>query len=250
MSELLKHIANFQKQNEGMLNSLRSKNISIEFNTVIDENLPDDEKLEQMKVLNINLKELVKMNKPPPAPKEVKSKEEIKSKEENKPKPVTEDDEDDDDEIKETKPTFSVITNMEDCKRAFFNREYHTFQECINKEPYRIYRAQYKYSSDNDGRPDFVARNLLRGFVQMLDDYRKYLMVCFRCILQDVENKKYDYPSYWIVNSKDDLSTIIGNIYDDYEFTLIEKDESKQEFLLEMEKKENDETVIGESYLH
>ncbi len=246
MSEVLKQIANLQKQNEGMLNSLRSKNISIEFDVTIDENLPENEKLEKYKTVNNSLKELVKMNKPPPAPKE-----ETKIKEESKPKPkpLTKED-DEEDEIKETKPTFSVLTNMEDCKRAFFNKEYSTFQECINKEPYKIYRAQYKYSSDNDGRPDFVARNLLRGFVQMLDDYRKYLMVCFRCILQDVENKKYDYPSYWIVNSNDDLSVIIGNIYDDYEFTLMDTDEMKMGVLLEMEKKENDESVIGESYLH
>jgi len=41
--------------------------------------------------------------------------------------------------------------------------------------------------NDNTGCPRHVEKNLLRGFVQCLDDYRKYLMICFRCILVNKE---------------------------------------------------------------
>lgn len=240
--DILKQIANFQKQNDGMLVSLKSKNINIDFDLFIDENLSNDEKLDKYKIINLQLKELSKLNRPPPQVKEVKPKQE------NTPSKSNE--EEDEEEIKEVKPVYSTITNMETIKREFFNKEYVNFQESMKQHPFKIYKANYKYSSDNDGRPEYVARNLLRGFVQGLDDYRKYLLVCFRCILRDVENKYYDYPSYWIVNSNDELSVILGSLYHDYEFSPIESDESKMNMMLEMEKKEDDEHVIGESYLH
>lgn len=243
--DILKQIANYQKQNDGMLNSLKIKNIPFEFDVHIDDDWSYDTKLEKYKNINQQLKELSKLHRPPQEPKEVKQKEEkipIVKKEKEE--------EDLDDEPKEVKPVYSTITNMENIKRAFFNKEYVEFQENMKQHPFKIYKATYKYSSDNDGRPEYVARNLLRGFVQGLDDYRKYLLVCFRCILRDIENKYYDYPSYWIVNSNDELSVILGSLYDDYEFISIESDESKMNIMLEMEKKEDDERVIGESYLH
>lgn len=240
--DILKQIVNFQKQNDGMLVSLKSKNINIDFDLLIDENLSNDEKLDKYKMINLQLKELSKLNRPPPPVKEVKPKQE------NTPSKSNE--EEDEEEIKEVKPVYSTITNMETIKREFFNKEYVNFQESMKQHPFKMYTAKYKYSSDNDGRPEFVARNLLRGFVQGLDDYRKYLLVCFRCILRDVENRHYHYPSYWIVNSNDELSVILGSLYQDYEFTMVESDESKMNMMLEMEKKEDDEHVIGESYLH
>jgi hypothetical protein len=96
------------------------------------------------------------------------------------------------------------------------------------------------------GRPEFVARNLLRGFVQNLEHLRKYLMVCFRCSIVDKDTKTYNYESYWIVNTTVDLSVLLGSIYDDFNFTNIEEDE-----LTNMKKAdENDVSIVGESYLH
>jgi hypothetical protein len=242
-SDITKQLGIFLKQNEGIISSLTSKNIEFEYE-VIDETLPDDEKLEKYKALNVYLKELSLKNRPPP-----KVKEEPKPKEEQKSNEKKPKDDDDEDEIKEIKPTFSTITNMEDIKRAFFNKEYEQALQLITAHPFKLYEATYKYADDNTGKPDYAARNLLRGFIQGLDDYRKYLMVCFRCILTDKETKTYDYPSYWIVNSNDDLKQILGSIYDDYEF-ITTSDISG--LLKKMEKNENeeDETIIGEVYLH
>ena len=187
--DILKQIANFQKQNDGMLLSLKSKNINIEFDLFIDENLSNDEKLDKYKMINLQLKELSKLNRPPPPVKEVKPKQE------NTPSKSNE--EEDEEEIKEVKPVYSTITNMETIKREFFNKEYVNFQESMKQHPFKMYKAKYKYSSDNDGRPEFVARNLLRGFVQGLDDYRKYLLVCFHnifCFLMLFFDFNYWYP--------------------------------------------------------
>ena len=151
---------------------------------------------------------------------------------------------------KEVKPVFSTIANMEDIKRAFFSKEYETFNQLVKEYPFKYYKANYKYADDNTGRPAFVAKNLLRGFVQNLDDYRKYLMVGFRCI--SIQENRYSYPSYWIVNSNDDLKTIIGSIYDDFEFIPVVEEERIVRMYRNMQKNEDetDEALIGEVYLH
>jgi hypothetical protein len=60
------------------------------------------------------------------------------------------------------------------------------------------------------------------------------------------------YPSYWIVNTNDDLNAVLGSVYDDFEFIAVEGEEAIDKMLKKMEKNEdeNDETFIGEVYLH
>ena len=146
---------------------------------------------------------------------------------------------------------------MEDLKRAFFSKEYDTFMSLIQQQQstnnkLKFYKSNYKWADDNTGKPDFAARNLLRGFVQGLDPYRKYLMVCFRCILLDTETKKYRYPSYWIVNTDVDMKTLLGSLYDDYDFITVEESEAIHKMLTRMRKNEdeNDSALVGETYLH
>jgi hypothetical protein len=133
---------------------------------------------------------------------------------------------------------------MEDIKRAFFCKDYELFNELIKQFNFRYFRADYKYSSEKDGLPEFIAKNLVKGFVRNLDDYRKYFMVCFRCYKN--ENNNYSYPSLWIVNSNDDIKDIIESNYDDYNY-IEEKDVVT--FLQNMQKVE-DENCIEEAYVH
>lgn len=239
-----KQIENLMKQNDGMETSFKNKRI--QFNKLSINVMDPETELMLLKEYNTYLKGISAANRPPPQVKEEKPKEQ--------PKPK--DDDDDDEAPKEVKPVFSTITNMEDIKRAFFSKDYDVARDLIKQHPFKVYKADYKYSSDNDGRPGYVAKNLLRGFVQGLDDYRKYLMVCFRCILVNKDTNVYIYPSYWIVNSNDDLKTILGSIYDDYNFFEINQD---IDLLLETMKKNedaiselsiDDDTLIGEVYLH
>ena len=229
-------ISILQKQNDGIIASLKAKNVAIEYEYNIDET-----NLEKVRSLNTYLKELSAKNRPPPKPK---------AEPQPKAEPKAEDDDEDDNLVKEVKPVFQTITNMEDIKRAFFSKEYEQAKNLIISQPFHFYKADYKYADDNTGKHDYIARNLLRGFVQGLDDYRKYLLVCFRCILTDPNAKKYDYPSYWIVNTNEDLKTLLGDLYDDYVFTPI-TNELVEPFLKEMEKQiDTNDNIVGEVYVH
>ena len=246
MDNTTKQIGILKKQNEGMENSFKNK--GIEFNKLsIDEDAEPEKELALLKDYNEYLKTISKNNKPPP---QEKPKVEVASVVKKEEKPKNEDDEDD--IVKEVKPVFTTITNMEDIKRSFFSREYETFHKIVREHPFKYYKVNYKYADDNTGRPSYVAKNLLRGFVQGLDDYRKYLMICFRCILVNEETKQYKYPSYWIVNSNDDLKTILGSLYEDYDFISVTDEEAITKMLKRMEKNEdeNDTALIGEVYLH
>ena len=240
-----KQIANLIKQNEGMETSFKNKGIEFNKMSIDDTDITLETQLTLLKGYNEYLKNISKQNRPV---KEEKPKEQPKPKE-SKPKEA----DDDEDEVpKDVKPVYSTITNMEDIKRAFFSKEYDAASELIKQQPFKFYKVNYKYSSDNTGRPAYVAKNLLRGFVQGLDDYRKYLMACFRCILVNKETNEYRYPSYWIVNTNDDLQTVLGSVYDDYDFVAVEGDDDISKMLKKMEKNEdeNDEALVGEVYLH
>jgi len=239
-----KQIANLIKQNEGM--EISFKNKGIKFTKLsVDDTIAPEKYFELLKIQNEYLKDISKQNRPPP---QEKPKEQPKPKE-SKPKEV---DDDEDDVPKEVKPVYSTIANMEDIKRAFFSKEYDAARDLIKQQPFKFYKVNYKYASDNTARPPYIAKNLLRGFVQGLDDYRKYFMICFRCILVGKEPNKYRYPSYWIVNTNDDLKTVLGSLYDDYDFIVVEGEEAVNKMLKRMEKNEdeNDEALIGEVYLH
>ena len=247
-------ITNLKKQNEGMENAFKNKNIK--FTKLIIDKLDPENELMLLKDYNNYLKGISASNRPPPQEKPVKQ-EAIKH-EAPKKKEKTEDD-DEDDVPKEIKPVYSTVTNMEDIKRAFFCKEYEKFNSLVTQHPFKYYKVNYKYAADNTGRPAYVAKNLLRGFLQGLDDYRKYLMVCFRCILVNKDTNEYIYPSYWIVNSNDDIKTILGSLYDDYDFIMVDEEEAIGNLLKQMKKTEddrgdddfvNDDTLIGEVYLH
>ena len=240
-----KQIVNLKKQNEGMETAFKNKNI--EFTKLSIDNVDPETELMLLKDYNNYLKGISSANRPPP-----QEKPKVEPKEAPKKKEKSEDDDDDDDVPKEVKPVYSTITNMEDIKRAFFCNEYENFNHLVRQHKFKYYKVNYKYASDNTGRPGYVAKNLLRGFVQGLDDYRKYLMVCFRCILINKETNEYRYPSYWIVNSNDDIKTILGSLYDDYDFINVEEEEAIGKLLKKMEKNvdDNDDALIGEVYLH
>jgi len=247
MDNILKQITNLKKQNDSMEASFKNKNIQfnkLSFNTMDN---PETE-LMLLKDYNNYLKGISAANRPPSQEKPVKQ-------EAPKKKEKTEEEDDDQDDLtKEVKPVYSTITNMEDIKRAFFCKEYETFRQLVREQPFKYYKANYKYAEDNTGRPAFVAKNLLRGFVQSLDDYRKYLIVGFRCVSHvDIDNvTHYRYPSYWVVNSNDELKTILGSFYDDFDFISVEQPERIVRMLRRMEKNddENDNDLIGEVYLH
>src|SRR5947199_8006502 len=87
---------------------------------------------------------------------------------------------DDETKILLPKLKYPITISLEQCKNKFFNNEYVQFGEELKKNNFKIYIGKYKYSSDYDGKPIFIIKNLLNGFCQQLDDKRKYLFVLFK----------------------------------------------------------------------
>lgn len=239
--DILKQISNLKKQNESIEKSLNDRHIK--FNKLSIDIVIEETELALLKKYNEYLKQIAKENKPVPIPVKVHKIQEISKK--NK------EEDNNDDVIKDIKPIYSTIVNMEDIKRAFFNKEYTNFNQLVKEQPFKYYKCNFKYYGDYSGRPEYVARNLLHGFIQNLDDYRKHFIVCFRCIQVNKKEKKYRYPSYWIVNSNDDIKNILGDLYNEYDFMLINEEDEINNLLKCMEKTENPhDELIGELYLH
>jgi len=220
-------INNIIKQNESIYNSLLNKNIQFERTIILD---TDDleSKFNKLNLENTQLKEVVKKNKPQPEPK----KEKIISHVE----PVIE---------KVEKKQYITLTDMEELKRAFCNMEYEKFENILDQYNFKFYYATYKYSNDKNGCPEFIAKNLLKGFVRNFDEFNKYLFVCFRCKKLNEETNTYFYYSYWIVNSTESLENIIDDLYDDFNFNSILGNELKMMF-----RKNNEDNILDEQYLH
>jgi hypothetical protein len=245
-----KQIISLTKQNEGIVNSFKAKNI-VYNELILNSDDSEEIQLQKLQEYNLYLKNLIKQNKPIVEKSKPVLLEQIKivpKPKGDKPKEESDDDEEIVDEI-EIVPKYPTICNMEDMKRAFFSGEYELFrimfcdqQKTDNK--LKLYRVNYKFASDFDRKPDFMARNLLSGFVQSLDDFRKYFMICFRCI--KTEFNTYIYQSHWIVNTDANIKTVLGSIYDDNEF-IVHDDINL--FLSDFEKKTSDK-IIGEVYLH
>ncbi len=239
----------FTKQNDSIYASLVARNIEFARVDISSFTSPEDQ-LAALVDENNKLKEVVKANKPAPVLKEPKPVQAPQPKKESAPKESTQNDEEEE-TFEEVKPKFNTITNMEDIKRAFCNKEYEVFENLIQPHPFKYYNVQYKYSSDKDGAPEFVAKNLVRGFVRNLEDYRKYLFVGFRCVLTNPETRTYSYPSMWIVNSTDPVADIIGSLYEDFEFVEVSPD-SLAKFMVDFRKTNFDEptNVVDELYAH
>lgn len=260
--ETNKAISVLQKQNDGMYFGLSTKNIPFE-RTHIPEMVNDEDHLKLLQEENSRLKEVINANKPPPQPKQEKKKSDNSiNKKETKTKDNEDginsnrkDNENDEDEtFEEPVKKFDTIMNMEELKRAFFNKDYMVFEEQIKSNSLKFYKVGYKYNSDKDGAPDFSAKNLLKGFVRNFDDYRKYFMICFRC-WKNQHEIKYKYDSYWIVNTNEHIHNVIGSMAEDFDFF---ETSDIDDFISQIKKlPETDEPVwineyscIGESYVH
>jgi hypothetical protein len=260
MSINLNRVQGLYKQNESIYSSLSARSITIDFNIsvidITDLKLKTDDELSEIQnnliLENSKLKEISNKNKPPQDKKDKKDKQSEKTEktektEQSKQSKQSEKTEQSkqSEQSEQTEQTdnfedpikkFSTIINMEDAKRAFFNKEYELFELIIKEQGLKMYRVNYKYASDKDGVPEFSAKNLIGGCVRLFDDYRKYFMICFRCF-KDVNTITYTYPSLWILNSNDPIETIIDSLYDDYEFTQITDSElDKEKFLFDMRK--------------
>jgi len=250
-----KQIAGLIKQNESIYGSLKAKNVEGLGDLItLAENLSLEEQKDILLQENARLKELVKVSKPVEEPKAPKPQSQAQPKPKVKPKEDPEGgDEDDEENLNPPPPKFSTIANMEDLKRSFFSGEYEQFDQLVRASPYKFFTASYKFASDKDGAPDYSARNLVKGFVRSFDDYRKYFMICFRCLqtIDSATNPTYTYPSIWIVNTLDPIGNLIGSTAEDFDMIEVTEPDSINQ-LIQSIKKMDQETVgfVAEAYVH
>jgi len=247
-----KQIAGLVKQNESIYGSLKAKSVEgLGELVTLAENLSLEEQKDILLKENARLKELVKASKPVEEAKP-KPQPQAQPKPKVKPEPSAEGDEDDEGTYEPPPPKFSTIANMEDLKRSFFSGEYEQFDQLVKAAPYKFFTASYKFASDKDGAPDYSARNLVKGFVRSFDDYRKYFMICFRCLqILNSNPPTYTYPSIWIVNTLDPIGNLIGSSAEDFDMVEVTEPDSIIQ-LIQSIKKMDEETIgfVAEAYVH
>ena len=227
-----KQITSLTKQNDGMFTSLTKRDISFTRVEILD-TMTDEEKLSLLQEENTQLKAVIQANKPPPEPKKEKVRVE-KPPEEPKEKPKE----------------FHTYTNLEDMKRAFFGNEFDSYIDMVKEHPFKFYQANYKFNEDNDGREPYIACNLQKGLVRNVDKLGKYFMLVFRCWKLENENK-YQYETFWLLNSQDSINEIAKNIYDDFTFEEIDFNTFDTNFRRIPENTVvNSRIMISESYVH
>jgi hypothetical protein len=124
----------------------------------------------------------------------------------------------DDEAQEEQKLTYSKIGNLEAVKRAFCNNEFDTFKSLVQNQnpPFKLLIADYNDADEFQGKPDFILTNKNKGFAQVMEDFRPYFFITFVCFKKD---NKVNFKSYWVVNSNDDLKTILGSDYESFRFS-------------------------------
>lgn len=231
------------KQNDGIYSSLVARSVAFDRADII-EITDEDEKIRVLTDENNRLKEAIKTNKPPIQVK--KEKTPPQSKQEKK-------EVDEDDNYEDKKKFYSVIGNMENMKRFFFSNEIEEFKIETKSIEFKYFMANYKYNEDKNGAPEFSAKNLVKGFCKKFDKITKHFMICFRCFKV---GDNYEYTSLWIINTNDELTDVVGDFIEDFEFIAVEDIDS---FLLNIEKKninedilftQDDKTLIDEGYVH
>lgn len=251
--EFTKTIKNLQTQNNGIYNSIVKKGIEFTRHQY-DENSEPETIIQVLTLENTQLKEISNSLKPVKDVKKEVNKE--VNKDVNKEDKIIEvktvkqdkDDDDKDDEYVEKTKDYGTIINLETAKRHFFANQYDDFTKEIENKNLKFYIGLYKYSSDQDGKPEYIAKNLLRGFVRKFDDFRKYFMISFRCIKLD--NGNYKYVSLLIVNTETNINEIVNGILEDH--SLVSYGGDIKEFcdkLHEYKNCEND-NLVGEMFLH
>lgn len=139
------------------------------------------------------------------------------------------------------------IMNMEELKKAFFNKEYDEFNKLLKESELIIMSGDYKYFNDYDERPSFVANNFIKGVSQRLSKENTYLMCCFRCYKN---GDNYIFPSMWLINTKVNMC-YFGDIVNDYNLRQVDNiDQFVNDILKKNPELIDNVNLIGEHYVH
>ena len=131
---------------------------------------------------------------------------------------------DEDGNLKEEKVTHPLSTltpsnmSLDDVKRKYYEHRKDStpyfsteFMASFDSSGYSIYKSTYKYSSDFDGRLDFINNNAVNGFAQNMDDSKsKYLFGMLTLLNKDGANQ---VNGYWIIRGDKPIREVFGYIF-------------------------------------
>jgi elongation factor 1-gamma len=116
---------------------------------------------------------------------------------------------------------------LDECKRKYYEHKkvgtkYFGLEiaKDFDADGYTLYRSEYKYNSDFDGRMDFVNRNSVDGFVQGFDkSVSKYV---FGVLVLTKNNDKYEVTGYWILRGTVPMKEVFEDFVGDNTWTKLE----------------------------
>ncbi|AYV80679.1 MAG: putative ORFan [Harvfovirus sp.] len=144
-------------------------------------------------------------------------------------------------EISEPVVKYKITKDLENCKRAFMNKQFDVFLTEVLSGDFIAYEAVYKYNSDYDGATEFVIRNRVSGMGQSFDKNRRYYFTAIKCVQTGTT---YSIKSYWLVNT--DLKPVLNSDYDDHEWTQVDLKTDSSNFVENF----RDEGVFASKYVH
>lgn len=143
---------------------------------------------------------------------------------------------------------YEMINDLEPLKRNFFNpdeRDLNYLNDELIKNDYKYYALEYNYSDHMFGKPDYIASNLLKGFIKRMENYSKYIFGVFRCF--NDENNNYFYVSYLLFNTLS-FEKILEKELDDFGIEQINKDKFMEKIIENT--KEKNLNLLSEKYIH
>jgi len=242
----IKQLTSLQKQNDGIYKSLTARNIEFK-RLIVTDKMEVSEIIMILKDENTQLKTIAKLHKP--------SKQKKKRKAGAVKTGAVKPDAVKPDAVKSAIPVDEVIAykpitsnrEMEVIKRVFFNESIEDFTNLCSNYTFQYYHLRYRFASDNDMKPKYIAGNLVGGLVKQLEEFKQFLFGVARCevSLHPGNGTTYLYDFYTILNTQHNIQDVLGSLLDDY---LIEEIELKT--IGEQFPKRIDEMVIAEKYLH
>ena len=152
--------------------------------------------------------------------------------------------------LKQQQPKFEIINDLEPLKRNFFNKEERSLDLLrteLNNNNYKFYVIEYNYSNSMFGKPEYMACNLMKGFIKRFDNYTKYLFSVFRCF-NNKNNNDYIYVSYILLNTPSSFTEILGDKLDDFSFEEIDSNRFIDKII--ESSSENNLNLLDEIYIH
>jgi len=140
-----------------------------------------------------------------------------------------------------------LTASLEPCKSKFFSNDASFLNDIIDNN-FQVYYGEYVDIADYDGKPEFIVKNLVKGFVQQLDNERKNLFTAFKC----TKDENYQISSLWICNCVSPLVEIVPSMNENFALEKLNINDADDvtKILSIFNKNDNDPKLVTIQFLH